>query len=567
MRKMLFGVVCGLILFAGGAYAWQGPQDNWYEIDAWHGWEDGGQTNYFSTWISGIVVGPDDNLYVIDGGSNRIVVLDQDGAFVREWGGSGQGEGKFYFSSHGDVAFDSTGRVYVADTYNARVQVFDPDGTFVTMWGATNAWGQPATGTGDGEFNTPLGLTVGPNDLVYVADHNNHRIQVFEPDGTFVRKWGSQGTLEGQFVTGPQDVAFVGDNTLYVSTPYSWPASRFEVFDADGNFVRRVLASDAYVEPTLSFFDGLLFCWSGAFMLDGPRVVYRNTHGTNLVPVAKGLDETYFDHRQRYYYRDGANREHRTVVKCKRRYTAWPIEEWKAGILPVPNPVLLKFEQRPGSYVMDIEYLIQDADSGTGKVALAAFEGGTNNFSHFISVQTFMEGTGGNVGDGVTFNTTNRVVWDITADVDTEYFNVRMAVMAHDNDRGLWDVEFITLPAEGEDPELTISRSWLNPNALIPVWYWLLGNAAEEGVELRHDSGLGKKAIFAVGGAHDGEVLAYDYYTYQANNIWMTTAGWDFLAARLGYRMATADEKNRAYAGRDWNNFLGQPGYNHFVKE
>ncbi|MEI6150005.1 MAG: hypothetical protein WCS01_12960, partial [bacterium] len=40
-------------------------------------------------------------------------------------------------------------------------------------------------------FNDPSGVAVEPDGLVYIADTNNNRIQVFDRDGRFVRNWGS----------------------------------------------------------------------------------------------------------------------------------------------------------------------------------------------------------------------------------------------------------------------------------------------------------------------------------------------------------------------------------------
>ena len=68
------------------------------------------------------------------------------------------------------VAVDGSGNVYVADTENHRIQKFGPDGTFLTQWGSL--------GSGDGEFNRPYGVAV-EGGFVYVADTNNHRIQKF----------------------------------------------------------------------------------------------------------------------------------------------------------------------------------------------------------------------------------------------------------------------------------------------------------------------------------------------------------------------------------------------------
>ena len=61
-------------------------------------------------------------------------------------------------------------------------------------------------GGGDGEFRAPRGMTVDSAGDVYVADTDNDRIQVFDSDGNFLRKWGSEGFGNNQFF-GPRDVA------------------------------------------------------------------------------------------------------------------------------------------------------------------------------------------------------------------------------------------------------------------------------------------------------------------------------------------------------------------------
>ncbi len=48
-------------------------------------------------------------------------------------------------------------------------------------------WG--TRGTGNGQFNKPLGVDVAPNGNVYVADSGNDRFQYFTADGSFLGKW------------------------------------------------------------------------------------------------------------------------------------------------------------------------------------------------------------------------------------------------------------------------------------------------------------------------------------------------------------------------------------------
>ena len=94
---------------------------------------------------------------------------------------------------------NASGYVYVADSYgNNRIQAFDPSGTYVTQWGGS--------GTGNGQFSNPEGITVNASSYVYVNDMAENRIQAFNPSGTYVTKWGATGAGNGQF-NNPQGIA------------------------------------------------------------------------------------------------------------------------------------------------------------------------------------------------------------------------------------------------------------------------------------------------------------------------------------------------------------------------
>jgi Bacterial Ig domain/NHL repeat len=143
-------------------------------------------------------------VYVTDVSNNRIQVFSDNGTFIRAWGSycdidtgnkcidpdgpSGPlslGDGQF--SNPSGIAA-RIGKVYVID-YNNRIQVFSDNGTFIRAWGST--------GTRHGEFRHPEGIGIDTiadnngNNVIYVADSGNNRIQVFSDNGTFIRAWGS----------------------------------------------------------------------------------------------------------------------------------------------------------------------------------------------------------------------------------------------------------------------------------------------------------------------------------------------------------------------------------------
>ena len=54
------------------------------------------------------------------------------------------------------------------------------------------------SGSGNGEFYYAYGITQGPDGNLYVADKDNHRVQVLDKNGTFIKKFGENGTAPGQ---------------------------------------------------------------------------------------------------------------------------------------------------------------------------------------------------------------------------------------------------------------------------------------------------------------------------------------------------------------------------------
>jgi DNA-binding beta-propeller fold protein YncE len=86
--------------------------------------------------------------------------------------------------------------------------VFDSEGKFLTKWG-TQGWD-------DGQFNSPTGIAVDNSGQVYVADRSNHRIQVFDQDGNFLTKWGAPGVGDMEFLY-PSGVSISNSGEVYVA--------------------------------------------------------------------------------------------------------------------------------------------------------------------------------------------------------------------------------------------------------------------------------------------------------------------------------------------------------------
>ncbi len=151
------------------------------------------------------------NIFIADGyGNSRVVKLDASGKFLHAWGRKGKGPGEFNLPHA--IRIDSKGHVYVGDRENDRVQVFDQNGKFIRQFGGFAPYGLEITkddylfvadgrankvmkitlegkvlaqwgtlGSEPGNFNMPHGITVANDGTVYVTEIRGKRVQKFVP--------------------------------------------------------------------------------------------------------------------------------------------------------------------------------------------------------------------------------------------------------------------------------------------------------------------------------------------------------------------------------------------------
>jgi DNA-binding beta-propeller fold protein YncE len=147
-----------------------------------------------------LAIGPNGNLYVTDA-SQRITVISPSGKFIRHWGGPGSGRSQFRFVGHdpsdpndinGKVTVGPDGTVYVSDGGNARVQVFTPQGDFVRQFGSF--------GSGRAQFLSPTGLAVDRDGNVYVVDDQPGTLSKFSARGKLIWRIGGDASADRDFV-------------------------------------------------------------------------------------------------------------------------------------------------------------------------------------------------------------------------------------------------------------------------------------------------------------------------------------------------------------------------------
>jgi uncharacterized protein (TIGR03663 family) len=200
----------------------------------------------------GIAVGPDGYIYVVDSDNHRVQVFDGEGIFVRQWGsrcdlstgtgcvdpdGNGPlvaGDGQFL--EPWGVAVAGDGRVYVADTWNHRIEVFDANGTFLAKWGTygqttVEGLGPSAAAT---MFYGPRDVAVDGTGRVFVTDTGNKRVVIFDQDGNYLSQWGGEGSQPG-FFSEPVGIDVDAAGNIYVADTWN---QRVQVFDGDFVFQR-----------------------------------------------------------------------------------------------------------------------------------------------------------------------------------------------------------------------------------------------------------------------------------------------------------------------------------------
>lgn len=172
---------------------------------------------------SGLTVDRLGRVLVADTHFYRVMVYDRQGNLLQQVGTGVQGYEPGLFGYPTDALIDSEGLFYVSEYGdNDRIQVFSPDGQWLRQWGGH--------GYEPGQFLRPRAMAIDSNDEIYVADSCNHRIQVFEKSGKLLRMWGDRGSNPGQ-MSYPYDVCLSPDGSLYVC---EYGNSRVQKFDLGG---------------------------------------------------------------------------------------------------------------------------------------------------------------------------------------------------------------------------------------------------------------------------------------------------------------------------------------------
>lgn len=200
----------------------------------------------------GITIGPDDSVYLTDDSDHTVHKYTPEGRCLFTLGTSGKPSDTGNtsidyrtiqrvgppFNYPTNLALASNGDLYISDGYgNACIHKFSPEGKLEF------SWGEP--GSGPGQFHVPHGIAIDRNDVIYVADRENSRLQLFSPDGKFLSEWTD--------VVRPAEVFIDKDGLIYVAElgfkTGMWPGTsapsvdspggRLSIFDESGKLLAR----------------------------------------------------------------------------------------------------------------------------------------------------------------------------------------------------------------------------------------------------------------------------------------------------------------------------------------
>ena len=200
-------------------------RDRWAQLPAGWSWNE----------VAGVACDSSDRVWVFNRGEHPVIVFDRDGAFLHAWG-----EGLFK-RPHG-ITLGPDDAVYCTDDQDHTVRKFTPEGKLLLTLGTS---GQPSdTGAASVDYRTirqagppfhyPTNLALAANGDMYITDgYGNARVHRFAADGRLLHSWGEPGSGPGQFHL-PHGIALDRRGVVYVADREN---SRIQLFSPDGEFL------------------------------------------------------------------------------------------------------------------------------------------------------------------------------------------------------------------------------------------------------------------------------------------------------------------------------------------
>ncbi len=135
------------------------------------------------------------------------------------------------------VAVNSKDEIAVTECWNHRVQIFNSNGNYLRSFGQK--------GNKAGEFIYPQGITFHKNGHIFVTDAGNDRIQIFSGEGEYVGMFGGKGSLDSQ-LSYPCGLSVDSDGNILVADSGN---KLIKIFSPDGKFLMKIGGQGSLTSP------------------------------------------------------------------------------------------------------------------------------------------------------------------------------------------------------------------------------------------------------------------------------------------------------------------------------
>ena len=135
------------------------------------------------------------------------------------------------------VAVNARDEIAVTDWANHRVQIFNSDGKYLRSFGRQ--------GNKTGELRYPRGIAFHKNGNIFIVDQSNDRIQIFSGEGEYVGMFGGYGSLDSQ-LSNPLGLSVDSDGNIIVADAGN---KLIKIFSPDGKFLKMIGRQGSFTCP------------------------------------------------------------------------------------------------------------------------------------------------------------------------------------------------------------------------------------------------------------------------------------------------------------------------------
>ncbi|MBI2555000.1 MAG: hypothetical protein HYV92_11460 [Candidatus Rokubacteria bacterium] len=177
---------------------------------------------------AGVAVDSKDHVYVFNRGEHPVIVFDREGNFLRSWGEGLVGR------AHG-ITIGPDDEVWLTDDGNHTIRKFTSEGKLLLTIGDPD---KPATLQSGKPFNRPTHVALSPltGDLFISDGYGNSRVHKYDPKGRHLFSWGEPGTDPGCFNL-PHNIATDAEGLVYVADREN---HRVQIFDGEGRYLAQL---------------------------------------------------------------------------------------------------------------------------------------------------------------------------------------------------------------------------------------------------------------------------------------------------------------------------------------